>query len=154
MKERYSLPFKKCRVARHCTAPAHFSIPNTRFCIDFYLPRGTPVLAARVGVVTETESQYNKSFQNEDFIERCNYVTLRHSDGQESIYAHLAWRSIKVKRGMKVRRGQVIGLSGQVGYATYPHLHFGVYNANGKNIPAIFNTPLPTKTDWRKFASH
>ena len=152
MKGRYSLPYKRCREARCCTAPAHFSIPNSRFCIDFYLPRGTPLSAARSGIVVETESRYNKSYNNKRFIDRCNYIVIRHSDGQESRYVHLAWHSIKVRIGTRVKRGKIIGLSGQTGYATYPHLHFGVYGIDGTNISVTFNKPLPLKTSWKRFS--
>lgn len=146
---RHSLPYKKCTVAKQCTAPSHFSTPNSRFCIDFYLPQGTPILASRPGVVTETESRYNKSYSSKSFMPKCNYVYIRHDDGQESIYAHLAWHSVTVKVGQRVRRGQVIGLSGQTGYATYPHLHFGVYDSDDNNIRLIFNTSLPVKVSYR-----
>jgi len=151
-KVKYSLPFQICAVARRCTAPSHLLIPGCRFCVDFYLPPGTPILAARSGVATETESRYARSYNNQCFMNRCNYVVIRHADGHESIYAHLAWRSVKVRRGEKIKIGQTIGLSGQTGYATYPHLHFGVYDIDNENIPPTFNASLPPKISWRKFS--
>ena len=81
---------------------------------------------------------------------RCNYVVIKHSDGQESVYAHLAWRSVKVKVGEKVRRYEILGLSGQTGYATYPHLHFGVYDSEGNNIRPDFDTKLPMKISHKR----
>lgn len=147
----YSLPYKKCDSVRLCTAPSHFSIPNSRFCLDFYLPQGTPILAARSGTVTEAESRYNRSSFKRSFMSRCNYVYIRHGDGQESVYAHLARYSVRVKVGQRVRQGQVIGLSGQTGYSTYPHLHFGVYDSDDNNIRPIFNTELPLKTSYKRY---
>ena len=148
----HSLPYKKCSVAKRCTAPSHFSTPNSRFCIDFYLPQGTPILASRPGIVTETESRYNKSYSNKSYMPRCNYVVISHDDGQESVYAHLAWRSVGVKIGQGVKRGQVIGLSGQIGYATYPHLHFGVYDSEGNSTRPEFDTNLPVKTSYKRYS--
>lgn len=147
----YSIPYKARAVARRCTAPSHFSTPGSRFCIDFYLPQGTPILAARQGLVVEVESRYSKSYSNKSFMDKCNYIVILHDDGQESIYAHLAWRSITVKKGDKVKRGQAIGLSGQTGYATYPHLHFGVY-VSGESMRPIFNEPLPPKVSWKRYS--
>lgn len=149
---KHSLPYKICSVARHCTAPFHFSRPDLRFCIDFYLPQGTPILASRSGVVSETESRYNKSYQNIEFVDRCNYIVIRHGNGEETMYAHLSWHSVKVRVGQRVKRGQVIGLSGQTGCSTYLHLHFGAYDALGSNIRPIFNTGLPSKTSYMRYS--
>lgn len=148
----FSLPYKNCLTARRCTAPSHFSTPNSRFCLDFYLPQGTPILAARPGVVTKTESRYNKSYSDTAFMPRCNYVYIIHDDGQESVYAHLAFRSVTVKVGQRVRRGQVIGLSGQTGYATYPHLHFGVYDSDDNCVRPIFKVKLPKKVSYKRYS--
>jgi len=150
MRTAYSLPYKNCPLVKRCTAPAHLSSPELH-CIDFYLPPGTPILAARSGIVTETESRYNKSYSDPSFVPECNFVVIRHQDGQESVYAHLAWRSNRVKKGDRVRRGRTIGLSGQTGYATYPHLHFGVYEDERSIVPE-FDAPLPPKVSWKKFS--
>ena len=149
---RYSLPYKNFQEARHVTAPSHFDIPNSRFCVDFYLPQGTPILASRSGVVTHTESRYNKGSFKKKCLNRCNYIIIGHDDGQESIYVHLAWHSIVVSVGQRVKRGQLIGLSGQTGYASYPHLHFGVYDSDNKNIRPKFYTDLPKKTSYMRYS--
>jgi len=57
-----------------------------------------------------------------------------HKNGEVSVYAHLQEGSLEVGPHEKVKKGQVIALSGQTGYATYPHLHFGIYR-KGKNVP-------------------
>ena len=149
---KYSLPYKSTPVARRCTAPSHFLTPNSRFCLDFYLPQGTPIIAARLGIVTETENGYNKASYRRSFMPKCNYVYIRNSDGEESVYAHLAFGSVRVRVGQQVRKGQILGLSGQTGYATYPHLHFGVYDSENNNIKPQFDTSLPVKVSYRRYA--
>ena len=149
---KYSLPYSYCSTARRCTAPSHFITPNSRFCLDFYLPQGTPILAARPGLVVEVKDKYNKACYKKSFMSKCNYVVIRHDNGDESDYAHLAYRSVRVNIGQRVRRGQIIGLSGQTGYATYPHLHFGVYDSSDNNVRPQFDTTLPTKASYRRYS--
>lgn len=55
-----------------------------------------------------------------------NYVRIRHADGKDTIYAHLKRWSIRVRRGDRVRCGQVLGQMGSSGWSTGPHLHFEV----------------------------
>lgn len=91
--------------------------------IDLAVPIGTPVLAASDGVVISTDNQdrycrkgaYGK------------YVAIKHYNGLTTVYGHMSLYI--VKEGDKVSRGQVIGYSGQTGYATGPHVHFGVYDS-------------------------
>ena len=122
---KYSIPFKD-NILR-VEAPAHKTERHLKFCIDFLLPKGTPVVAARSGTVIACQDRYKRSYKSPKFAGRRNFIIIRHTNRENSVYVHLKHRSIKVKKGQKVRRGQVIALSGQVGFATYPHLHFGVY---------------------------
>jgi murein DD-endopeptidase MepM/ murein hydrolase activator NlpD len=59
-----------------------------------------------------------------------NHVILDLGGGAFALYAHLQPGSLKVKLGDKVRRGQVLGLVGNSGNSTEPHLHFQVSDAN------------------------
>lgn len=95
--------------------------------IDFRAPIGTPIMAAAGGSVTYTESVNTRS--------GCQYgkfVLLKHANGLSTIYGHLS--SVSVAPGETVRAGQVIGYSGDTGYATGPHLHFGVYVTEGIRV--------------------
>jgi murein DD-endopeptidase MepM/ murein hydrolase activator NlpD len=92
--------------------------------IDIGVPSGTPVAAAMEGSVSE--ASYSPIMGN--------YVMLRHSGGWQTLYAHLS--SITVKKGQYVARGNRVGLSGNTGYSTGPHLHFTVYK-NGKSVNPI-----------------
>ena len=59
---------------------------------------------------------------------------IQHGNGLNTMYAHLS--QINVSQGQQVATGDVIGFSGETGYATGPHLHFGVYvSAVTKIIP-------------------
>ncbi len=80
--------------------------------IDFPAPTGTPVLAARAGVVTVTRWLDGYG----------NTVALKHKLGASSVYAHLS--AILVKPGEHVAVGHPIGRVGATGIATGPHLHF------------------------------
>ena len=72
-----------------------------------------------------------------------NHVILDLGGGAYAFYAHLQPGSLKVKLGNKVRRGQVIGLVGNSGNSTEPHLHFHVSDANSplgcEGLPYAFN---------------
>lgn len=136
--KKYSLPFRGVEVVT-VGAPSHRRHSYSRHCIDFFLPQGTPIRAARAGIVTFRESRYNRAFKDESDIDKGNALILRHADGEDSLYAHLAHRSVRVRVGERVRRGQIVALSGQTGYACYPHLHFGVYDADDNNIPVVLS---------------
>ncbi|MEK7108868.1 MAG: peptidoglycan DD-metalloendopeptidase family protein [Patescibacteria group bacterium] len=89
--------------------------------IDFRASIGMPVRAALSGTVMEI---------NQGAVKNCQYgkwVLVRHANGLATLYAHLS--NINVSKGQGVATGQVIGLSGDTGYATGPHLHFTVYAA-------------------------
>lgn len=88
----------------------------------------TNVIAAKDGVVVFPTEESNKCIQG-DY--KCqsgygNYVIIEHSDGNYTLYAHMATDSITVKAGESVSRGQVIGKIGTTGNSTGPHLHFEV----------------------------
>lgn len=75
---------------------------------------GTPVVATALGTVVTRE--YSSSYGN--------YVVLAHGNGIRTLYAHLS--AFKCELGDHVRRGQVIGLLGNTGRATGPHVHYEV----------------------------
>jgi murein DD-endopeptidase MepM/ murein hydrolase activator NlpD len=81
--------------------------------INIAVPEGTPVKATEAGTVTYSGSEV-KGYGN--------LVLIRHDNGYVSAYAHNG--SLNVKRGEKVKRGQVIATSGQTGNVTSPQLHF------------------------------
>ena len=82
---------------------------------DITAPGGTPIMAARSGVVLV--STYGSSYGN--------YVTIAHSDGTRSLSAHMSSRAISA--GSTVSAGQVIGYVGSTGSATGNHLHFEIW---------------------------
>jgi len=86
--------------------------------IDIVVPTGTPVKAVMDGRVAD--SGYNNLFGN--------YVILNHSDGSQSLYGHLSKREVAI--GQALDQGTEIGLSGNTGYSTASHLHFGFYRAS------------------------
>lgn len=99
---------------------------ESRNALDFNLPEGTPVLAARDGVVVSAEDSFRTGGPDRAFLARANYVRIVHADDSIATYSHLAYGSLRVGIGDRVRRGQSIGLSGATGYASGPHLHFAV----------------------------
>lgn len=82
--------------------------------LDFRVPSGTPVQAMNDGTVLLARPLYFEG----------NFVVLDHGQGMLTLYLHLS--EFKVTEGDRVKRGQVIGLSGGTGRATGPHLHVGV----------------------------
>ncbi len=96
--------------------------------IDLAASIGTPLKAAASGVVLGTG--------NTDNTRGCysfgKWVMIKHNNGLNTMYAHLS--EISVSTGQSVASGQVVGYSGETGYATGPHLHFGVYVSSATKI--------------------
>jgi len=90
--------------------------------IDFRANTGTAVLASLDGVV---------SFTGENWLYG-KHIIISHSNGYKTMYAHL--NAFSVKKGDRVTRGRKIAESGNTGYSTGPHLHFGIYDKNNKLI--------------------
>ena len=134
----YVLPFavgQRFRVNRTFT---HYTVLNGGvglYAIDLDLPLGTPVHAARAGEVVAVEERFSND-DRADFHE--NWVMVRHADGTVARYIHLTIDGALVAVGDRVAQGDVIGLSGNSGPSTGPHLHFDVQSC-GPNLPPGYN---------------
>lgn len=96
--------------------------------IDFSAPRGTPIHATADGVV-EWAAHHDSSGMGK-------MIRLIHNYGFSTVYGHLD--GIEVKPGNYVRRGDLIGYSGNTGASTGPHLHYEVRHLNRRLDPATF----------------
>ncbi len=111
---------------------------ENRYALDFAADAGTPVLAARAGTVMQVEAGFRASgLAYGDYARRANLIRILHDDGTMALYAHLAPGGVQVRRGQQVQAGQRIGLSGNTGYSTAPHLHFVVQVNRGMQLVSI-----------------
>jgi hypothetical protein len=116
---------------------SHTDVQN-KFAIDFGVPQGTPVYAARAGVVMQVESDFDKAgLDLEKYGGRANYVRILHDDGTMGLYAHLRPEGVLVRAGQRVKTGQQIGLSGNTGFTSGPHLHFAVQVNRGMALVSL-----------------
>jgi len=110
--------------------------------VDFALPVGTNVVAARDGIVFEVASTNFKGGPDESrYADLANLVRILHDDGTFAVYAHLNWDSIRVQPGDRVQAGQYIADSGNTGFSSGPHLHFAVQRNLGmrvESLPVLF----------------
>jgi len=98
---------------------------------DIPAPRGTQILASKSGLVTTSTSHYSYG----------NYVVVTHSDGTQTLYAHMSKRA--VNKGDVVTQGQVIGYVGSTGNSTGNHLHFEIWkNGQRTNAESYFTLPF------------
>lgn len=98
--------------------------PASKYAIDFTVPIGTPIVAARKGRVVDIDQNYSAG--GADPLLKANHVLILHEDGTLGLYSHLAQNRISVTFGQRVEAGELIGYSGNTGYSTGPHLHFVV----------------------------
>jgi len=96
--------------------------------IDFGTPKGTPVYTAMSGKVVGVGSMY----KNGRWYGYGRWIAIDHGNGIVTLYGHLNSQSVKV--GEKVSSGEKIGLSGNTGYSTGPHLHFSVFSAQSYKV--------------------
>lgn len=127
----------------------HYEHPSQRYAYDFvqqkygssyegdatklssYYAFGQPILASAPGKVVELKNQIPDNEPVGTMNEKeptGNYVVIDHGNGEYSMYAHLKKGSVKVKVGDQVQTGDLLGLCGNSGNSSEPHLHFQVSN--------------------------
>lgn len=123
----YSLPFQTGKsFAVFQGYNGSFSHQNEN-SLDFTMPVGTQVVAARDGIVIKVVANNNLNCAEKKCAEYNNYVLLYHNDGTFSKYIHLKMNGVVVKEGAIVKENDLLGYSGNTGWSNGPHLHFMVY---------------------------
>lgn len=105
--------------------------------LDFAAPIGTPIYAVADGVVVEGRERNNVSGFGSWI-----WLDCQTSVGKDFIYGHVKHDGILVKAGDRVRAGQQIGVVGNEGQSTGPHLHFEVWGAPGR-LGGAHQDPAP-----------
>ncbi len=109
--------------------------------VDFRAPTGTPIMAAGDGVVEMAAR--NGSYGN--------YIRIRHNDTYKTAYGHLSRFGKGIKRGKRVKQGQVIGYSGATGRVTAAHLHYEVLVAGKQSNPMTLKLPTGRVLEGENF---
>ena len=124
----YDLPYEAGPPRRVVQAgPGPFSHHGReRHAVDFKMPVGTKVLAAREGTVLLVKEDSNRGGRSRSFAPHGNRIVIDHGDGSRAVYLHLRVHGAHVEEGDAVARGQWIGDSGNTGWSAMPHLHFHV----------------------------
>lgn len=150
----YDLPFQKGKSFNvYQGYNGTFSHQN-EYSLDFTMPEGTGITAAREGLIIEVVQHNNKSCPTKDCANLGNYVSIMHADGTIAQYFHLQQNGAKVSVGDTIKKGDVIGLSGNTGWSNGPHLHFECYlpSSTGekqrKTIKTLFRTGDGNKTEY------
>jgi murein DD-endopeptidase MepM/ murein hydrolase activator NlpD len=152
----YSLPFERGAVFKVLQGRGgSFSHKGVHeYAVDFEMPKGSPVCAARAGVVKELQDGFGDGAPQDRFLKQANYVIVEHEDGAFAEYFHLEKGSLQVKVGDKLEQGQCFARSGKSGFAARPHLHFMVFsrlpNGEKRSLPFVIDSKegaalVPTK---------
>lgn len=99
--------------------------------IDFGAPTGTPIYASGDGVITD--AYYSRVYGN--------FIQLRHTNGYGTLYGHMSSYARGMRKGVRVKQGQVIGYVGTTGMSTGPHLHYEVIYWGTKVNPSTVKSP-------------
>jgi murein DD-endopeptidase MepM/ murein hydrolase activator NlpD len=120
----YALPFENTKARFLVQGYFGKFSHKERAALDFKMKKGTKVLAARDGVVIRVKEDSDKGGWNKKYRQYGNNIVIQHSDNSRAGYWHIQQNGALVNVGDTVKQGQLIALSGNTGYTTFPHLHF------------------------------
>jgi len=134
-RNKYRLPLKKSDIkgiSKHKMSLAHEG--DLKYAIDFICDTHSSVYAAASGKVVWIKKDSNMGGPNQRrYWLAGNRIVIKHKNNEYSAYEHLKYKGVVVKRGQQVRKGQLIGYSGNTGFSFFPHLHFEVFNQPSKD---------------------
>jgi hypothetical protein len=107
------------------------------YAVDFPVPEGTTIAAARGGVVWWAYDGSSTGCADESCADQGNFVIVDHGDATFGVYYHLQHDGALVAPGDEVCQGQAIGRSGNTGWSSEPHLHFAVEDLDGQSLPLV-----------------
>jgi len=111
---------------------------QNKYAVDFAMPLGSEVHAARAGIVMSLENDFFKGgTDKQTYKARANSIRVLHDDGSMAVYAHLQVERAQVHEGMRIKAGQLIAFSGNTGFSSGPHLHFSVQVNQGMNLVSV-----------------
>jgi len=129
---------------------SHYAGSGNEYAYDWAMPVGTTVCAAREGVVVGVRQDSDAGGPYPAYFSCANYVVIRHSDGTYAEYLHLKHGGVRVALGATVQAGQPIGLSGNTGFTSQPHLHFAVFRLldgmKHETLPVAIKTKAGTSS--------
>ncbi len=112
--------------------------------LDFDVPIGSKVFAARDGVVIDLKEDSDKGCTDASCMGKANFILIYHDDGTIGSYFHLEKNGAIVVKNQRVKKGDQIGYSGNTGWCAKPHLHFEVYTENNgiqQSVETKFQSP-------------
>lgn len=134
---------------------------NQMFAIDFvkehkgegknlpdYIAFGQEVIAPAEGIICQVidGSIDNEIEQRDQFVIIGNAIVIDHHNGEYSVLCHFKQGSIRVKVGEKIRSGQTLGLCGNTGNSSEPHIHYHLQNhpliSQAEGLPIQFSRIL------------
>ena len=137
----YRAPFaagERFRIGQAFGGEFSHNQPSSYHAVDIAMPVGTPVHAARAGVVMDQARYFHGAGEDlKRYGQRANFVRILHDDGTMAVYAHLDYEGVRVAPGQRVERGQLIGKSGNTGFTTGPHLHFVIQKNRNMELVSV-----------------
>lgn len=118
-------------------ASSHSQHAEAHYAVDIAVPENTPVIAVRSGLVMDAEKDFSRAGWSAEYADEANMVRVLHEDGSMGLYAHLRVDGVEVSAGQKIRRGQLLGYSGNTGFSNGPHLHFVLQINTGKKLVSV-----------------
>ena len=137
-------PVDGAHISSHYGKRRHPILGYTRIHrgVDFAAPAGTPVLASGNGVIERANwyGGYGK------------YIRIRHNSSFKTVYAHLKHYARNIRKGKRVKQGQIIGYVGSTGRSTRPHLHYEVHEFSRQINPMRLKLPSGLKLKGKALA--
>jgi murein DD-endopeptidase MepM/ murein hydrolase activator NlpD len=148
----YGLPLKQKRIIKYLGEKVATHQGKLKYSLDFIVAESSPVYAALGGTVVYVEQDFKIGAPLKKYWDQGNRIVIKHRHNEYSAYEHLKHRGVKVQFGQKVKKGQLIGYSGNTGFSHGPHLHFEVFSGPGQDQSEGTTLRVNFHKDlWREF---